>query len=131
REPVVGAVAGDHGGGHRRVDLRVLGREAVIEARIRRQIALAGASAKERRYRHRGETRAKAYQWPVESHPSPPFPLSNRYEATAWRKHGGRRGLRRLISSCRQGPAAPAGDGRARKSRIAPPRRPRDQCPPL
>src|SRR5262245_55165935 len=35
-----------------------------------------------------------------------PVPLSNRYAATAWRKHGGRAGLRRLIFPCRQGRAA-------------------------
>src|SRR5262249_6516470 len=98
--------AGDHGGGHRRVDLRVLGREALIEARLRRQIALAGAGAQQRRYRHRGETRAKAHPWTVESHPGPPFPLSNRYAATAWQKHGGRARLRRLIFPCRQERAA-------------------------
>src|SRR5262249_12932193 len=103
------------------VDLRVLGREALIEARLRRQIALAGAGAKERRCRNRGEARAKAHPWAVKDHPGPPFPLSNRYAATAWRKHG--RVLRRLISPPGQGRAAPANHGRRRKSRIAPPQR--------
>src|SRR5262249_3202273 len=88
REPVVGAVAGDHGGGHRRVDLRVLGREALIEAWVRRQIALAGAGAQERRYRNRGEARAKAHPWAVKSHPGPPSPkqsLCGNSMAEAWR----------------------------------------------
>src|SRR5262249_49388156 len=75
-ESVVLAIPGNHRGRCSRIDLRVLGRKAAIEARLAcRQITLARAGAKERRCRDRADARAKAQVRESKHDAGTPLPL--------------------------------------------------------
>src|SRR5262245_1313892 len=93
-ESVILAIPGNHRGRYSRIDLRVLGRKAAIEARLAcRQITLARAGAKERRRRDRADARAKAQVRESKHDAGTPLPLSSRCcahrMAERWRCYGG------------------------------------------
>src|SRR5258706_6759747 len=86
-EPVVRAISGNHRGCGSRIDLRVLGRKAAIEAWLAcRQIAFARAGAKEHHRSSGANARAKAQVRVSKRHAGSPH-LADA-APTAWRNDG-------------------------------------------